>query len=338
METMADHNEFEILGKGVDAWNQWRRDNPGVLPVLRNADLSDMDIPGANLAEADLDGTELFDSNLDTTNLKMATMRGADLSGASLVGAELYKVDLRGASLIGADLSGAYLAEADLSGADLRGVRLMNADLAGADLSAANCSGADLSSASLIRARVNRADFRNANLAHADLSTMQYGSFRLMKGRFYGVRGLDSCFGNALFVRDAKDQDYLDTLELAIETTDSKILRSWKKLWFRAWGLIDFGRSLSRIFLYASTMAMAFGMVYFCDQRFDWGLLTYSSAATSPLSPFYHSVVTYTKLGFGYMTPKHWIGEILLVSEGILGYVTLGLLLSILANRVARRS
>lgn len=338
MEKMADHNELEILGKGVDAWNQWRRDNPSVTPVLRDADLSDMDLPGANLAEADLDGAELFDSNFDTTNLKMATMRGADLSGASLSGAELYKVDLRGASLIGADLSGAYLAEADLSGADLRGARLMNADLAGADLSGANCSGADLSSASLVRARVNRADFRNANLAHADLSTMHYGSFRLMKGRFYGVRGLDSCFGNALFVRDAKDQDYLDTLELAIEATDPKILRRWKKLWFRAWGFIDYGRSLSRIFLYASIMAMAFGMVYFCDQRFGWGLLKYSSAATSPLSPFYHSVVTYTKLGFGYMTPKHWLGEILLVSEGILGYVTLGLLLSILANRVARRS
>jgi len=38
------------------------------------------------------------------------------------------------------------------------------------------------------------------------------------------------------------------------------------------------------------------------------------------------------------MTPNHWIGEILLVCEGILGYVTLGILLSILANRVARRS
>ena len=48
--------------------------------------------------------------------------------------------------------------------------------------------------------------------------------------------------------------------------------------------------------------------------------------------------MTYTTLGFGYMKPKHWIGEIILVCEGILGYITLGLLLSILASRVARRS
>ncbi len=335
---MDHHNELEILNQGVEAWNNWRRSNPGLKPNLADADLSDMELDGANLSEAVLDGAELFDSNLANTNLKMATMRGADLSGANLGGAELYKADLREASLIGADLSGAYLAEADLTGADLRGVKLEGADLGGADLTDTNCSEADFTGASLVRSRLARTDLRNANLAHADLSTMRYGSFRSMKGRFYGIRGLDSCFGNAIFVRDAKDQDYLDTLERSIAATSSPTIRRWKTLWFRAWGFIDYGRSLSRIFLYAFTMAMAFGFVYFCDQKFVWGLLSYSSAATSPLSPFYHSIVTYTKLGFGYMTPQHWLGEILLVSEGILGYVTLGLLLSILANRVARRS
>ncbi len=335
---MGLHNELEILNQGVDAWNDWRRGNPALKPLLTDADLSDMDLSGANLSEAVLDGAELFDANLENTNLKMATMRGADLSGANLKGAELYKVDLRDASLIGADLSRAYLAEADISGADLRGAQLNGADLSGANLSEANCATADLSQACLARAHLSRTNLRNADLYRCDLSSMRYGSFRSMGGRFYGIRGLDSCYGNALFVRDAKDQDYLDTLELSIQATASPSLRRWKMMWFRAWGFIDYGRSLGRIFLYAFTMAMAFGVVYFCDQRFDWGLLTYSAAASSPLSPFYHSIVTYTKLGFGYMTPQHWLGEILLVSEGILGYITLGLLLSILANRVARRS
>jgi hypothetical protein len=167
---------------------------------------------------------------------------------------------------------------------------------------------------------------------------MAYGTYRTMKGHFYGIRGLPSCYGNALFVRDAKDQDYLDTLEHSIEATSSTAYRAWKRFWFRAWGLIDYGRSLARFFAIAFVVAMAFGWVYFFDRVLGWGLLEYSSSADSPLSPFYHSVVTYTKLGFGYMTPRHWVGEILLVCEGILGYLTLGLLLSILANRVARRS
>ncbi len=67
-------------------------------------------------------------------------------------------------------------------------------------------------------------------------------------------------------------------------------------------------------------------------------LIDYSSSAQSWFSPFYYSIVTYTTLGFGDITPQHWIGEIIVVAEVVLGYTTLGLLLSILANRVARQS
>jgi hypothetical protein len=102
--------------------------------------------------------------------------------------------------------------------------------------------------------------------------------------------------------------------------------------------MIDYGRSLSKTALYAFVIAMLFGVVYQLDETLGWGLIEYPSTARSPLSPFYFSIVTYTKLGFGGITPTHWLGEVILVCERILGFVTLGLLLSILASRVARRS
>ena len=46
----------------------------------------------------------------------------------------------------------------------------------------------------------------------------------------------------------------------------------------------------------------------------------------------------YTTLGFGDVTANTWLGEIIIISEVIIGYFTLGLLLSILANTIARRS
>ena len=61
-------------------------------------------------------------------------------------------------------------------------------------------------------------------------------------------------------------------------------------------------------------------------------------AANSLFTPFYYSIVTYTTLGFGDVTPKHWFGELVVTLEVIFGYLTLGLLVSILANKVARRS
>jgi len=335
---MPEPTHLEILEAGAEAWNSWRVENPGVVPQLAREDLSELELNHANFSEADLSHAELFDTALENANLKMAVLTGADLSGAHLKGAELYKVDLSCASLIGADLSDVYFAEANLRDADLRGANLQGADLSGADLSGANLTGANLGRTIMVRAKVKGANLRNADIYGADLTDLEYGSYPSMRGHFYGIRGLGSCYGNALFVRDANDQDYLDTLENTIEATPSTAMRRWKRFWFRAWGLIDYGRSLARFFAIAFVVAMTFGWIYFFDRALGWNLLEYSGSADSPLSPFFHSIVTYTKLGFGYMTPKHWLGEVLLVCEGVLGYITLGLLLSILANRVARRS
>ena len=69
-----------------------------------------------------------------------------------------------------------------------------------------------------------------------------------MRGYYLGVRGLDWCFGNALFKRPAADQDFLDTLEAHLQGSRGMAL-------FRVWGLIDYGRSLFRV------AAVAFGLV-----------------------------------------------------------------------------
>ena len=66
--------------------------------------------------------------------------------------------------------------------------------------------------------------------------------------------------------------------------------------------------------------------------------MDYSRSADTALTPFYYSIVTYTTLGYGDITPQNWVGEVLVVAEVIMGYTTLGLLLSILANRIARQS
>jgi hypothetical protein len=335
---MADSMHIDILYEGVEAWNEWRRKNPGERPKLAGEDLSEMDLTGVNLGEADLTDAELFQTDLSEANLKMATLRGADLSGADLSGAALYKAELADACLIEANLTGASLGAADLRGADLRGTKFRKTDLNEADLSGANLNEADITGANLTRADITGANLRNANLAATNLTAMKDGGFREKRGRYYGIRGLDSCFGDPLFVRDAKDQDYLDTLEVAIDETPSTGRRRWKRFWFSAWSLIDYGRSLGKLALGAFFVTMFFGVIFHLDSIFGWQFFEFPGSVDSPLTPYYFSVVTYTRLGSGGIIPTHWVGEIVLVCERILGYVTLGLLLSILANKVARRS
>ena len=329
---------LQLLRQSVPDWNTWRVENPALQPSLVGVDLSDADLSDADLGGVDLSEAELCGAQMERTNLKMACLRRADLSGARLVGAELYKADLEGAFLMGADLGQAYLAQANLTHADLRGADLNGARLNEATLREALVGEAVLRGATLTNAEVTGADLRKVDLADADLRGLSYGSPAQRRGLFLGIRGLDSCHGNALFVRDAKDQDYLDALELAIDATRESWRRTCKRLLFRAWGLIDYGRSLGRPLLYAALLCSLFGVIYLFDMHLGWGLIDYSESSQSPLTPFYFSIVTYTTLGYGDVLPLNWQGELLVMLEVVLGYATLGLLLSILANRVARRA
>ena len=65
----------------------------------------------------------------------------------------------------------------------------------------------------------------------------------IMRGKYQGIR-VASCYGKATFKRDAQDQDFLDTLEKQWEET-------WRMWLFRAWGIIDYGRSMFGVFLLA---------------------------------------------------------------------------------------
>lgn len=250
----------------------------------------------------------------------------------------MYKCDLRGAILQEADLTGADLSECDCSGADFRGAVLQGANLSGANLRGANLSYADLRDASLHEADVTGTDFRFAHLDGVDATHARYGGYKTMTGHFYGVRGIDGAFGNALFVRDAKDQDYIDTLFETIREKPDGWLKRFDLWLFRTWGLIDHGRSLGKVSLYACIIATLYGIIYTLDMRLGWGMMDYSNSANSWFTPFYYSIVTYTTLGYGDVTAENIVGEFLVISEVVIGYFTLGLLLAILANTVARRS
>ena len=243
---------------------------------------------------------------LGSANLSGANLSRAYLSGAILEGANLRSGDLSRATLIGANLSGANLSLADLSVANLS-----DAELDGADLSGAN---------------LNRTNLSLANLSNAQLTGVQW-QLRAMRGCYLGVRGLDSCFGNALFKRAAADQDFLDTLEAHLKGTRGTAL-------FRAWGLIDYGRSLLRVVAISFGLAGFYRVIY----RIFPHILDYKDSANTWFTPYYFSIVTYTTLGFGDVRPATLAGEIIVSSEVILGYTTLGLLLSVLAQNIARRS
>jgi len=123
--------------------------------ILEQADLSRSILIRAIFRNAMLNRAVLnWDAQLRGADLSIVNMQGADLRGADLSGADLRRANFSRANLSGADLRGAHLRdvsfrEANLTGVDLRGADLTNVDLKGADVTGIDLRGASTSGVDL---------------------------------------------------------------------------------------------------------------------------------------------------------------------------------------------
>src|SRR5215204_4884629 len=76
---MANRKHVAWLKQGVEAWNQWRRENPKIRPNLSRADLIRASLRGADLRRTDLSKADLSHADLD-----YAKLRGTGLSKSGL--------------------------------------------------------------------------------------------------------------------------------------------------------------------------------------------------------------------------------------------------------------
>lgn len=138
---MMNYEHLAKIEQGVEAWNQWRQENPGITPNFSEADLRETNLSRYSLYEANMKGANLCGANLYAANLHGANLHAANLSGsnleeARLVGAYLRGTNLSGANMTNADLNGACfisakLTECDFSGSILAFSTFVNTDLRG---------------------------------------------------------------------------------------------------------------------------------------------------------------------------------------------------------------
>jgi uncharacterized protein YjbI with pentapeptide repeats len=182
-QPVANDEHLALLRQGTAIWNEWRDRNPGVVPNLAGADLSEAELPNANLNDADLIG-----ANLSIADLEGAQLRNADLSGAHLIDATLS-----GARLVHADLGGAKLSNSILQFANLSDADLSNADLSGADLSSANLSWAALFGTNFTGAFLRATNLTGAHLIQPVLSGAILIETIFASIDLHGTVGLDEC-------------------------------------------------------------------------------------------------------------------------------------------------
>lgn len=155
---MANEEHLEILMQGVEVWNEWRKNNPGIIPQLNESSLWSYE---------HLWNPQVFSRpsvNLSRVNFSRANLCRLRFQPFLGGGRNTIRVDLSEADLSEADLIEADLTEADLQGANLSGADLSRANLNGANLSEANLSGANLNRANLSRANLNGAIITGASI------------------------------------------------------------------------------------------------------------------------------------------------------------------------------
>jgi len=201
---MANPEHLAILKQGVELWNQWREEKPGVLP----------DLEGANIEEAILRGA----------NLNKANMREANLCNANLSHANLYEADLRRANLRKVELEETDLTRADLSGADF-----VLANIKHAEFFLANLYGVDFIESNITRAKFHLSNFDKAIFGFTVLSNVLFKETKCLDTTIHkgpSTLGIDTLYnskGNIpeVFLRGCGVPDQM--IEYAESLTGSSI-------------------------------------------------------------------------------------------------------------------
>jgi hypothetical protein len=179
---MANEEHVAILERGIDAWNQWRKEQPEITPDLSGANLSGKDY--ARYSDSgpfgiNFDRVDLHDAKIRDANFFDSYMRFANLAGADLCNSQLHICNL-----IGANLSQSHCGETDFENAIL-----MQANLTRADLDSTNFTGALLRECDFSGAVMQRAIFGENDLSdalHLDL----------VKHRAPSIVGVDTIYAS----------------------------------------------------------------------------------------------------------------------------------------------
>ncbi len=316
---MANPEHLEILNQGVDAWNEWRLANMGVLPDLSNANLIDVDLSGANLTQVNLRRTRRRVANLSRANLSWSDLSNADLRQSNLVDAELFEADLRGARLRNANLKDAWLSDTKLQGTDFSYAIVDGGTLIAGPTKRDN--------------RIAEVD-KNTNFEGVGLDAMRIdpGIKQLLE---YNIR------------RKKWKQWYRDE-NVPVKTgkwvfSNPRIKKATniflKYLVQKFWKISNYGLSTKRVIGRFFKWAAIFAAIYlFFEYITQGGIVSNLSQVDGqqvpwwlvPIRAFYFSVVTMTTLGFGDMYARFnsLLGHLLLTIQVLMGYMFLGALVT----------
>ena len=264
------------------------------------------------------------------------TLAGADLSGADLSNIYLIDADLSGADLSRADLTGAHMFGVNLRGAKLFKANLENANLNGADLRDCDMLGAILRDTKLSNVILDH-DFTVVNEREAHKAAL-HGDHKTAQHRYEEARDVYRALKVALNGQiPSKDVGMLFVREMGA-TRKLMPLFSLRRLFSKFLDIsLGYGELIGRIFASIFVLMFVSAFLYGIEGvRYGGEIVKFGSGAgflATSGNLLYFSVVVFTTVGFGDMTPFGPIGKATMMFEGFTSAVYMAILIIALYKR-----
>jgi len=277
-----------------------------------------------------------------------AHLEMADLQGAVLIEADLRKANLLMANLQKAFLNYANLAEADCTNADFSGTSLWETHFEGAFLDRAILQDALYLQWNNIKkvGDENEKTVSDFGWVRPRLTYLCLKNYFHLQGKYEDeskayyrekLMGKHECFWHCF-------RGYSPEVDIFHEKPPPTFMERFKAFfsWFGLWIFhifTGFGERWLWTVLWALGFILLFSFIYWIGHSAGCFLFDFKPDMLPHLNFFsyiYLSVVTFATLGFGDITPLCWQAQIPVIIEVIMGYVFLGLIITIIARRFGR--
>lgn len=278
--------------------------NPKVQP---HANLSGIDLSGIRINHCVIRNVSLANANLDGSSLGGLHLENTFLTGASLRNARLGQLRFTNSSFAEVDISGAFLNAVQLDGHCIPGEFTFS----------------EVSYAYLLKALLFSI-FRQNGFSEAGSNIKRPHTVFL----FNNTSGLSG-------LRNSRIKHYIEWYDYVFRKLSTFKLLSFNEkfrfsialIYTKVWG------SLSVLAFQGLILNLVFATYYyFNNDKFN------HLPPDDFLSSFYFSIVTFVTLGYGDIFPKIGGGQIAVMLEVILGYITLGAFVFLIGQRASART
>lgn len=231
------------------------------------------------------------------------------------------------------DFSNCDLSYAKINNSNLMTSTFKNADLLYGEFMNSSFMWCDFENANLTLARFNDSNLERANLKGTRISSVKFNNAKLGYVKYNNKTEFENI--DTVSFNGSSNPLFIDFLNKKHFLKHFKSKSKSNKVVYYIWYIIsDCGQSFSRWLLVSAILSFMYGLLF---NFFDSSFLISSGRELTSFSYFYFSIVTFTTLGYGDISPKDLLGEILISTEVILGYIMLGGLLSIFSEKFIPR-